>query len=206
MKFGLVVMLGLASALAAPLPARAQGSTQSRVAANGDTVVTSTRTARHGRTHITATTTSRTHTYKHPHRRHARLVTHTSTATTHVKKPTHALPASEAPHSSAVADSAATRQAIEQTPPNDTTTVRERSRTTTVGSAPPGTSGAPIGSLVDLNTASRDELMTLPGIDGGLADRIIAARPYTLITDLQTRGLLTQAEYVRIERRIEVTP
>jgi len=210
MKPVTMVMLGLASALLAPLPALAQTSTQSRIAANGDSVVTSTRHVRRGRTHITSTTTSRTHTYTHPHSRHARLVngttttTHTTTRTTHVKKPTHALPASDgAPHSNPEADSMATRQVIEQTPPNDTTTLRDRTRTTTVGSAPPGTSGA---GLVNINTASREELMALPGLDPELADRIIAARPYTLITDLQTRGLLTQAEYVRIERRIEVTP
>jgi competence protein ComEA len=39
-------------------------------------------------------------------------------------------------------------------------------------------------TLVDLNSASIEDLMTLPGIGEALADRILAARPYTTPADL----------------------
>lgn len=216
MRLRIAVLLGIAGVLGAPGAARPQPATAmvaSVTAGAPDSIVTGTRTTRHGRTRTTVHSTTRTSSYNHPHRRHARRAagvtrtTHTTTRTTHVKKPTRALPAAGGgAHSTPEADSMATRQVIEQTPTNDTSTVRERTRTTTVGSAPPGTTGAPPGALVNLNTATRDELMTLPGIDGTLADRIIGGRPYELITDLQTRGILTQPEYIRVERRIEVTP
>lgn len=42
--------------------------------------------------------------------------------------------------------------------------------------------------LVNLNTAERDELMTLPGVGPAIADRILESRPFTSIEDLQRVG------------------
>jgi competence protein ComEA len=57
----------------------------------------------------------------------------------------------------------------------------------------------------DLNTASKDELMKLTGVDSATADKIIAARPYKSKKDLVSKKVLTQAEYDRIHGHIKVT-
>jgi competence protein ComEA len=55
---------------------------------------------------------------------------------------------------------------------------------------------------VDLNTATRDQLTTLPGVSAGEADRVIAGRPYDGPTDLVTRRSMPKAEYDRIADRV----
>ncbi|HET8747232.1 MAG TPA: helix-hairpin-helix domain-containing protein [Ramlibacter sp.] len=45
--------------------------------------------------------------------------------------------------------------------------------------------------LVDINSASKQELKTLPGIADAEADRIIAGRPYLSKAHLQTRGIVS---------------
>ena len=55
---------------------------------------------------------------------------------------------------------------------------------------------------LDLNTATRDELMSLPGMSPAEADRVIAGRPYDDASDVVTRHILPKAEYDRISDRI----
>jgi competence protein ComEA len=55
---------------------------------------------------------------------------------------------------------------------------------------------------LDLNSASKDELMSLPGMSSAEADRLIAGRPYSEPDDLVTRRILAKAEYDKIADRV----
>ena len=59
-------------------------------------------------------------------------------------------------------------------------------------------SSAPAQYYVDLNSASRKELMTLPGIGAAEADLIIARRPYLTKTQLVTKEVLPVGPFVSI--------
>ena len=55
---------------------------------------------------------------------------------------------------------------------------------------------------ININKASREDLLSLPGITEHEADRIIAARPFDNAHDLVKRHMLSQAEYDKIRDRV----
>lgn len=55
---------------------------------------------------------------------------------------------------------------------------------------------------IDINSASKDELMTLKGIGDKTADKIIADRPYRSKRDLVTKKIVGQKEYNDIKDQI----
>ena len=63
---------------------------------------------------------------------------------------------------------------------------------------------APIGSLVDINHASRTELKSVPGITTALAGRIMANRPFGSKTQLVSRGIISRELYERIKDKVVV--
>jgi DNA uptake protein ComE-like DNA-binding protein len=51
---------------------------------------------------------------------------------------------------------------------------------------------------VDLNSATREQLMSLPGIGDAIADKIIAARPFKAKNELLSKGLVNKAQYAKL--------
>jgi DNA uptake protein ComE-like DNA-binding protein len=57
---------------------------------------------------------------------------------------------------------------------------------------------------LDLNSASKARLMSLPGIDDAAADRIVAGRPYSSEHQLLDRHILSREEYNKIADSVTV--
>ena len=85
---------------------------------------------------------------------------------------------------------------IAQTPANQVAKgpTPKASNSTTTKAAPT--------ALVDLNTASKQALMALPGITETNAQKIIENRPYKTKADLTQKKVISADAYAKIEARI----
>ena len=57
---------------------------------------------------------------------------------------------------------------------------------------------APASKLIDINSATVEQLKMLPGINDGLAEKIVEGRPYRAKTDLVRKNIIPQAAYNKI--------
>jgi competence protein ComEA len=55
---------------------------------------------------------------------------------------------------------------------------------------------------LDVNTASKDQLVSLPGMSSEGADRIIAGRPYSSASQLMSRRVISEPEYDKIKDQV----
>ena len=61
---------------------------------------------------------------------------------------------------------------------------------------------AKTSEVIDINSASKEELQTLPGIGEAYAQKIIAGRPYRSKNQLVSKNIIPKATYEKIKEKI----
>jgi DNA uptake protein ComE-like DNA-binding protein len=90
--------------------------------------------------------------------------------------------------------------AVENKPGTPPEAKAVNSSKTTAKSAKTEAAKAPAkAKIVNINSAGKKELKTLPGIGDAEADKIIAGRPYFVKTDLVTNNILPRATYENLK-------
>jgi DNA uptake protein ComE-like DNA-binding protein len=92
--------------------------------------------------------------------------------------------------------------AAQTTPPSKSPSSPAVTKPDTTSKSPPATASQAPASLVDINSASAEELDKLPGVGPARVKAIIANRPYNGKDDLRQRKIIPPNVYNQIKDKI----
>jgi len=84
----------------------------------------------------------------------------------------------------------------------DRTSPTPRPRHFAMRAVPSAGDAIPVDDLVDINSATLEQLKALPGIGDAYAKKIIEGRPYAKKTDLTRKKIIPATTYKKIEDKI----
>ena len=99
-------------------------------------------------------------------------------------------------------DQTGTSTSSNQSTTTTTTTTKQARKSKKNADTSAADTSSKTSSKLDLNTATKDQLMSLPGITDADAQKIMDGRPYRAKNQLLSKGIISKDEYAKIKGQI----